>query len=161
MSITISLIAGPFDDIVTWPFRGTIQISVFRQDNSGLIWTNLLKTNDKPRPALHAHHPCNLTRVVVSSSTFPMRKCSKHTRTWLRMITSISKKWSLTSREPRFQFQQPWTSGEMSCSTYSKKKKKEKTLRKLKLKTIIFNIRHFDCRWASLKMSPNLFTRQN
>ena len=47
MSITISLIAGPFDDILTWPFKGTIQISVFRQDNSGLIWTNLLKTNDK------------------------------------------------------------------------------------------------------------------
>ena len=31
MSITISLIAGPFDDILTWPFRGTIQISLFRQ----------------------------------------------------------------------------------------------------------------------------------
>ena len=37
ISITISLIAGPFDDIITWPFKGTIQISVFRQDNSGLI----------------------------------------------------------------------------------------------------------------------------
>ena len=47
MSITISLIAGAFDDILTRPFKGTIQISVFRQDNSGLIWTNLLKTNDK------------------------------------------------------------------------------------------------------------------
>ena len=42
MSITISLIAGPFDDILTWPFKGTIQTSVFRQDNSVLIWTNLL-----------------------------------------------------------------------------------------------------------------------
>ena len=50
MFITISLIAEPFDDILTWPFRGTIQISVFRQDNSGLIWTNLLKTNDKTTP---------------------------------------------------------------------------------------------------------------
>ena len=40
-SITISLIAGPFDDIFPWPFKGTIQISVFRQDNFGLIWTNL------------------------------------------------------------------------------------------------------------------------
>ena len=50
MSITISLIAGPFDDILSWAFKGTIQISVFRQDNSGLIWTNLLKTNDKTTP---------------------------------------------------------------------------------------------------------------
>ena len=50
MSITISLIAGPFDDTFTWPFKGTIQISVFRQDNSGLIWTHLLKTYDKTTP---------------------------------------------------------------------------------------------------------------
>ena len=80
MSITISLIAGPFDDILTWPFRGTIQISIFRQDNSVLIWTNPLKKKIKLHPALHAHHPCNLIRVVVSSSTFPMRECSEHTR---------------------------------------------------------------------------------
>ena len=57
MSITISLIAGPFDDILTWPFKGTIQISVFRQDNSGLIWTNLLKTNDKTTPCFTRPSP--------------------------------------------------------------------------------------------------------
>ena len=50
ISITISLIAGPFDDILSWPFKGNIQISVFRPDNSGLLWTNLLKTNDKTAP---------------------------------------------------------------------------------------------------------------
>ena len=50
MSIIISLIAGPFDDFLSWPFRGTLQISVFRQDISGLMWTNLLKTNDKTTP---------------------------------------------------------------------------------------------------------------
>ena len=57
MSITISLRAGPFDDIFTWPFKGTIQISVFRQDNSGLIWTNLLKTNDKTTPCFTRPSP--------------------------------------------------------------------------------------------------------
>ena len=57
MSFTISLIAGPFDDILPWPFRGTIQISVFRQDNSGLIWTNLLKTNDKTTPCFTRPSP--------------------------------------------------------------------------------------------------------
>ena len=50
MSITISLIAWPFDDILTWSFKGTIKISVFRQDNSGLIWTHSVKTNDKTTP---------------------------------------------------------------------------------------------------------------
>ena len=78
MSITISLIAGPFGDILTWPFEGIIQISVFRQNNSGLIWTNLLKTNDKTTPCFtHDHHPYNQTRVVVSSSIFPTKKCSR------------------------------------------------------------------------------------
>ena len=57
MSITISLIAGPFDDILPWPFKGTIQISVFRQDNSGLIWTNHLKTNDKTTPCFSRPSP--------------------------------------------------------------------------------------------------------
>ena len=47
LSITIFLLSGPFDDNLSWPFRGTIQINVFRQDNSGLLWTNLLKKNDK------------------------------------------------------------------------------------------------------------------
>ena len=57
MSITISLIAGPFDDILAWPFRGTIQISVCRQDNSVLIWTNPLKTNDKTTPCFTRPSP--------------------------------------------------------------------------------------------------------
>ena len=57
MSITISLIAGPFDDILTWPFKGTFQITVFRQDNSGIIWTNLLKTNDKKTPCFSRPSP--------------------------------------------------------------------------------------------------------
>ena len=57
MSITISLIAGPFDDILPWPFKGTIQISVFKQDNSGLVWTNLLKTNDKNTPCFTRPSP--------------------------------------------------------------------------------------------------------
>ena len=57
MSITISLIAGPFDDILTWPFKGTIQISVFRQNNSGIIWTNLLQTNNKTTPCFSRPSP--------------------------------------------------------------------------------------------------------
>ena len=57
MSTTISLIAGPFDDILTWPFKGTVQISVFRQDNSGLIWKNLVKTNDKTTPCFTRPSP--------------------------------------------------------------------------------------------------------
>ena len=56
-SITISLIAGPFDDILTRPFKGTIQISELRQDNSGLIWTNLPKTNDKTTPCFTRPSP--------------------------------------------------------------------------------------------------------
>ena len=52
MSITISVVSGPFEDILTWLFKGTIQISVFRQDNFALIWTNLLKTNEKTTPCL-------------------------------------------------------------------------------------------------------------
>ena len=55
--LSISLIAGPFDDILSWPFKGTIQISVFRQDNSGLIWTNLLKTNYKTTPCFSRSSP--------------------------------------------------------------------------------------------------------
>ena len=34
----------------------------------------------KLHPVLYDHHPYNLTRVVVSSSTFPMKKCSRHRR---------------------------------------------------------------------------------
>ena len=57
MFINISLIAGPFDDILTRPFRGTIKISVFRQVKSGLIGTNLLKTNDKTTPCFTRPSP--------------------------------------------------------------------------------------------------------
>ena len=35
MSITLSLIAGPFEVIPSRPFKGTIQTSIFRQDKSG------------------------------------------------------------------------------------------------------------------------------
>ena len=42
----------------------------------------------------------------------------------------------------------------MSCSTYSKEKKKRKNFEKLELKTIIFCIHHFDCWCASSNTSP-------
>ena len=34
MSITIFLISGPFDNILSRPFKGTFQMSVFRQDTA-------------------------------------------------------------------------------------------------------------------------------
>ena len=57
MSITISPIDGPSDDILSWPFKGTIQISVFREDNSVLIWTNLLKTDEKTKACFSRPSP--------------------------------------------------------------------------------------------------------
>ena len=74
MSLTISLIAGPFDDILTWPFKGTIQISVFRQDNSGLIWTNVLKTNDKTTPCFSRPSPLQPNPSCGIFFTFPSKK---------------------------------------------------------------------------------------
>ena len=80
MSITISLIAGPFDDILPWPFKGTIQISVFRQDNSGLIWTNLLKTNDKTTPCftrtspLQSNPSCGILFYLPHEEMFKTQK---------------------------------------------------------------------------------------
>ena len=80
MSITISLIAGPFDDILPWPFRGTIQISVFRQENSGLTWTNLLKTNDKTTPcftrpsSLHPNPSCGIFFYLPHEEMFKTHK---------------------------------------------------------------------------------------
>ena len=50
MSVIISLTAGTCDDIVPWLFKGTMQISVFRQNKSGLIWTILLKRDCKTTP---------------------------------------------------------------------------------------------------------------
>ena len=50
MTITISLITGPFDKILPCPIKGTIQISSFRQNNSGLIKAKFLKTDKKATP---------------------------------------------------------------------------------------------------------------
>ena len=50
MSISKSLIAGPFDDILSWLFEGTNRIKIFRQNDSSILWTNLLKTGDKTTP---------------------------------------------------------------------------------------------------------------
>ena len=57
MSTTISRIARPFDNILSWPFKGTIQISVFRQDNSGLTWTNFLNTDYSTTPSFSQPSP--------------------------------------------------------------------------------------------------------
>ena len=80
MTVTISLIAGHFDDYLTWPFKGTIQISVFRQDNSGLIWTKLLRTNDKmtpgfSRPSLLQPNPsCGIFFYLPHEEIFKTQK---------------------------------------------------------------------------------------
>ena len=76
MSIIISLIAGTFDDILSWPFKATIQISVFRQDNSSLIWTNLLKTKDKTTPCFSRPSPlqpnvsCGILFYLIHEKNF-------------------------------------------------------------------------------------------
>ena len=80
MSVTISLIAGLFYDILTWPFKRTIQISVFRQDNSGLIWTNLLKANDKTTPCftrlspLQPNPSCSIFFYLLHEEMFKTQK---------------------------------------------------------------------------------------
>ena len=80
MSIIISLIAGPFDDILIWPFKGKFQISVFRQDNSGLIWANLLKTNDKTTPCfvrpspLQPNTSCGILFYLPHEEMFKTKK---------------------------------------------------------------------------------------
>ena len=79
MSINMSLIAGLVDDILTWPFKGTVQISVFRQDNFGLIWTNLLKTNDGTTPRFSRPSPlqpnpsCGIFYLSTKKKSRPIR----------------------------------------------------------------------------------------
>ena len=47
ITITISLISGPLNKILSWPLKRAHRISIFTQYNFDLIWTNLLKTDDK------------------------------------------------------------------------------------------------------------------
>ena len=80
MSITISLVAGTFDDILCWPFEGTIQIRVFRQELSGLFWLNLQKTDNETtpcfsRPLLLQPYPrCSTLFYLPSNGTFKTHK---------------------------------------------------------------------------------------
>ena len=153
MSITISLIAGPFDDILTWPFKGTIQISVFRQDNSGLIWTNFLKTNDKTTPCFTRPSPlqpnpsCGIFFYLPHEEMFKTQK-------------NLIKNDNVYIQIKILDF--PWTP--VSISTIvnpgwdvvfdiQQRKRKKERLWKTKLKTVIFYIRHFDCR-AQVRTCP-------
>ena len=106
MSITISLIAGPFDDIVTWPFKGTIQISVFRQDNSGLIWTTLLQTKNKIIPCFTRPSPLQPNPSCGIFFYLPHEEMFKAQKNLIKNDNVYIQKRFLTSREPRFQFQQ-------------------------------------------------------
>ena len=107
MSITIYLIAGPFDDILSWPFKGTLQISAFTQNSSGLILTNLLKTNDKTTPCFSRPSPlqpnpsCGILFYIPHEEIF---KANKNVRK--NDIVYIQKKRFLTTRETRFQVQE-------------------------------------------------------
>ena len=154
MSITISLIAGPFDDILSWPSEGTIQISVFRQDNSSLVRINILKTSDKTAPCFTRPSPlqpnpsCGIFFYLPHEEMF---KTHKNLEKNDNVCIPIK---NLQFPEPRFQIQQSWTTGKMSCSTGNEKKKRKENFEKLELKTIIFNNRHFDCRCATSNTSP-------
>ena len=106
MSITISLIAGPFDDILTGPFKGTIQISVFRQDNSGLIWTNLLKTNDKTIPCFTRPSPLQPNPSCGIFFYLPHEEMFKTHKNLIKKDNVYIQIKILDLREPRFQFQQ-------------------------------------------------------
>ena len=62
MYITIFVIAGPLDDILSWPVKRTIQISTFGQGKSGLTWTKFRKIDNKTshcfsRPSTQQPHP--------------------------------------------------------------------------------------------------------
>ena len=123
MSITISLIAGPFDDILPWPFKGSIQIIVFRQDNSGLIWTNVLKKNDKTTPRFVRTSPLQPNPSCGNFFYLPHEELFKAHKNIIKKIMSLSKESFLTSREPQPQFLQPWTPVKMLCLTYSRERK--------------------------------------
>ena len=154
MSITISLIVGPFGDILTWTFKRTIQISVFRQDNSRLIWTKLLKTNDKTTPCFSRPSPlqpnpsCGIFFYLPHEEIFKTDKNSKKNNNVYIQIKILDFPWTPVSIPTSV------NPSEMSGSTYSRKKKKKEKLWKTKLNNMILCVRHFDCRCASSNTSP-------
>ena len=138
MSITISLIAGPFDDILPWPFRGTIQINVFRQDNSGLIWTNLLKTDDKitpcfTRPSLLQPNPsCGIFFYLPHEEMFKTQKnLLKNDNVYIQ-IKILDFPWTPVSISTIV------NSGWDVVFDIQQRKRKKENLWKTKLKTVIF-----------------------
>ena len=151
MSITKSPTAGPFGDILCWPFKGTIQISVFRQDHSGLIWTNLLKTDDKTTPlfvrptALQPNPIWGIFFYLPHAEMFKTQKNLMQNDNVYIQIKILDFPWSRVSIstivipgwDVVFNMQQ---------------KKEKKDFEKLELKTVTFYIRHFDCRCASSNM---------
>ena len=80
MSVIISLIAGTFNDFVSWLFKGTMQVSDFRRYNSGLIWTNLLKRDDKTTPCfswplpLQPNPSCGILFYLLNEESFKTHK---------------------------------------------------------------------------------------
>ena len=155
MSITISLTAGPFDDTLTWPFKGTIQISVFRHDNSGLKWTNSLTTNDKTTPCFSRPSPlqpnpsCGIffclpheemfkidKNLIKNDNVYIQIKILDFPWTPVSIPTSVNPRWDVV-----FHIQQ--------------RKRKGEKLWKTELNNIIFCVRHFDCRCAGSNTFPN------
>ena len=138
MSITKSLIAGAFNDILTWPFKGTIQVSVFRQDNSGLIWTNLLKTNDKTthcfsRPSPLKRNPrCGIFFYLLHEEMFKTDKNFKKNNNAYIQIKILDFPWTPVSIPTRVNPR--W---EVVFDIQQRKRKREK-FEKLELKTVIF-----------------------
>ena len=154
MSITISLIARPFEDILSRPFKRTIQISVCRQDNSGLTWTTFLKTDDTTTPCFSRPLPlkpnttCGILfylphewifktykNFIKNDNVLIRTKILEFPRTPVSISTNVNPGWDVV-----FDIQQ--------------KEKEEKNFEKLELKTIIFCNRHFDCRGAGSNTSP-------
>ena len=152
MSITISLIAGRFDHILSWPFKRTIQINVFRRDNSGLIWTNL-KTDDKNTPCFSRPSPlqlnpsCGILFYLPHEEIFKTHKILIKNDNVYIQIKILDFSWTPVSiptivnpgRDVVFDIQQ--------------REKEKKNFKKLELKTVIFYIRHFECRCANSNTS--------
>ena len=155
MFISISLIAGPFDDIFPWPFNGTIQISVFRQDKSGLIWTNLLKTNDKNTPCfvwpspLQPNPSCGIFFYLPYEEMFKTQKnLIKNDNVYIE-IKILDFPWTPVSIPAIV------NPGWDVVFDIQQKEKEKGKLCKTKFNNIIFCVRHFDCCCASSNTSPN------
>ena len=117
ISMCLAVCPGPYDEILTWPFQGVIQIHL-GQENTSKPYKQLIVTNNNNSECFKKPIPTSSNTAVTILCFIPLDKLMNSENPWLKNDSIFFEVNVINTLYRPFQLNHSKTPGELLCLTH-------------------------------------------